>query len=234
MVLFMFVAYVVLGASKLDWILTEQPSLQAVAAQFMNDGQVLFFSIAGGVFAIATTINSVFWIITSAFAAVADDRVLPSILSKKNRFGVEIWTIWIVAAIVVALLLLQPPLDALVSAFGVANMIIFGVLIIPMFAVEKKFPKSYAKAIIKPSKPVLIILAVLAGAMALWQILSVAINTPYVILILVVVYAVFYAYFFVRVYWMKSKGFDLIAKMREVPKEWADQEAADTPPPQMQ
>ncbi|MDR1264737.1 MAG: APC family permease [Propionibacteriaceae bacterium] len=227
MVLFMFVAYVVLGAFTAEDIFATSPSLLDVGREFMNSAEMHFFNIAGGIFAIATTINAVFWILTSGIGAVADDRVLPGLLSKKNRFGVEIWTIWIAAAIVVVMLLIDPPLDALVSAFGVANMLIFGLLVIPMFALPKRFPKSYTKSILRPSTPVLAVLAVLAGVMAVWQILSVAIATPMVLVILLIVYIAFYAYFFIRVQWLKGQGFDLLAQMRQVPELWATQEGWD-------
>jgi APA family basic amino acid/polyamine antiporter len=219
----MFVAYVILGVGIGD-LPEDNRSLLAVAAKFMPAAALLFFAVAGAIFAIATTINAVFLIATSGISAVADDRVLPGLLSKKNRFGTEVWTVWVMAVIVVILILAQPPLDELMSAFGVANMLIYGLLIIPMFSLEKKFPKSFAKAIIRPSKPVLVVVSVLAGIMAMWQILSVVIATPYVVLLLVAAYAVCYGYFFIRVYWLKSKGFDLLAKMREVPALWAEQE----------
>jgi amino acid transporter len=225
MVLFMLVGYVTLGTSPMEWLLTEQPALQAVAAQFMSTGPLLFFSIAGGVFAIATTINSVFLAVTSGLGAVADDQVLPGFLSRKNRFGIEVWTIWVTAVIAIILILIGPNLTELMSAFGVANMLIFGMVVIPMFIIPKAYPKSFAKSFIRLNTPTMVVVAVLAVAMALWQILSVVIATPHVVITLLIVYAVFYIYFFIRKAWLKSKGVDMYAKMREVPQLWLDQEA---------
>jgi amino acid transporter len=233
MVLFMLVAYVVVALKdhpKLVGI--DEPSLQDYAAIFWSSTspQMHYFTIAGAVFAMATTINAVLLLITSGLGAVGDDQVLPDLVSRKNRFGVEIWSIWISTAIVVVLILISPELGDLVSAFGVANMLVFGLLIIPMFVIAKKFPKSFSKAIIRPGRTVMIVVAVLAAALVAWQIESVVVEQPHVVWLLLAAYAVCYAYFFVRWYFLKSKGVDLLAKMRAIPRNWAEQEGWEVEP----
>jgi hypothetical protein len=74
------------------------------------------------------------------------------------------------------------------------------------------------------SLPVMVVVSVLAIALAAWQIYSVVAETPKVVLFLLAAYAACYLYFGLWYLYKKSKGVDIIAKMKVLPAHWTAQE----------
>lgn len=129
-------------------------------------------------------------------------------------------------AIVSALLVVTGmPIGTLLTAYSLLNLFGLLVLFVPALRVRKLYPHTYRHASFKMSLPLTIVMTVLGVAVCIWQLISTVVTLDAKMIVIIVLwYIVWYAFFFGRKAWLKRQDFDLDAHMRTPYPEWVETE----------
>ena len=143
--------------------------LSVPAGQFMPPGLALFFTVGGGLLALATTINATFMFASRYIMVFAEDEVFPRALAGVNRrFGTPHWGLLIMFGLSIASLPLgASSFEVLAYTASIGSIILFFPILISAMRFPKKMPEAYAKAPFKLKGAwiwIIPILALLFGA----------------------------------------------------------------------
>jgi amino acid transporter len=203
----------------------EAATLAEVADKFMSPALKVFFITGGALFAVSTTVNSVFLSSSRMLAAIARDKVIPEWFTRKNKFGApqnSVLLLTICPAIITALGI---SIGTLISAFSVL-VILFGIILfIPVIRLPKRYPNSYKSSYMKLSRGLTWSFIILGTIVSVYQIISLiaVLDAPtWIALFFWIVFG--YTYFFIRKAYLKKKGVDLTAIMSEPYQPWEEKE----------
>lgn len=168
-VFYSFVGLVASGV--LPWQQVADKNLSEVARTILPGPLYTYFIVGGALFAIATTLNSVFGWVTKPLLAAASDGYLPAVLSRVNsRFGSPHVLLTMFYFIGVVPVLFDISLST-VSTYGTGISIVLTLLpIAASTQLHKRYPEACKKAffILKPNA--MNLMAAVAFAMAVLQV----------------------------------------------------------------
>jgi APA family basic amino acid/polyamine antiporter len=218
--------YILLSIVTIGVIPAKQATTLAVVAQkFMSPGFKMFFISGGALFAALTTINATFLSGSRTLAVVARDKVIPEWFTKKNRFGVpqnSVLLLTICPAIITAFGI---SIGTLISAFSVLTILFGIILFIPVIRLPQRYPRSYENSYMRLSKSMTWTFIVLGTLVSVYQIYSLlaALDVPtWIALISWMV--LWYAYFFIRMAYLKKRDVNLLALMSVAYQPWEEKE----------
>lgn len=219
--IYMLLSIVTVGVAPLD----ESTSLASLAALFMPKPLYWFFVVGGALFALSTTIIGSILGGMVNLSVIARDKVLPEVFNKKNKYGVSPVCLIVIVAAAIFVVAFGLPVGTLMSVSSVLGIIIAVAQFIPAIRLPKRYPHCYKHAAVKFSQPVLYVLILIALAFCVYEAYSLIVTTAGgVWLALVVTLVIAYAYFFIRLAYLKKKGIDLVAIMSAPYEPWEEKE----------
>lgn len=213
-VLYVLTSLVAVGTVGWRALSGEVLSLPAEAA--LPPAAATFFTVGGGLFAIATTINAVYMIAPRYLVVLAADGVFPQALGAINdRFGTAHWGLLFVYVVSVAFLASPFSLERYSTLMGFGSIVLILPVMVAAIQLVRKRPNVYAAAPLSVRPRLLIGLAgaaIILNLVLLGVLASQFVDVFAVWLALLVVGA---GYFLVRRRWLAAKGAgDVIERMR--------------------
>lgn len=193
-IIYAFVATIAVGVLPIEQV-AGQP-LTAVANEILPTPAFIFFIVCGGMFALASTLNSTFTWITKSFFAAAEDGLLPRKLASVNkRFGTPHWLL-LIFYLVGAIPILTGVSLSVVAQLGTGlSLLIFMFPVLALTRLPKKAPELYEKSPLKLSQTKLNIISGVALVLLGYQsyLLISDLETIYIIgtLVYILILAVF-------------------------------------------
>jgi len=161
-IIYTLMGLVTVGSVPLS-MCANQP-LSVPAGQFMPPGLALFFTVGGGLLALATTINATFMFASRYILVFAEDGVFPIALAGVNkRFGTPHWGLLIMFVLSAAFLPMgASSFEVLAYTASIGSIILLFPILISAMRFPKKMPDFYAKAPFKLKGAWLWIIPILA------------------------------------------------------------------------
>ncbi len=222
----LYVAISVITCGVVDWT-QELPVLGNIAKLFMPGALWAVFIAGGALGAMAAAINAMFLSVGYRFDTMAADGIFPAVFNKSCRFGTKPLCISIAPIAGILLILLDPPITAMLAACAVLAILGEILRLWPLVVLEKRYPHTYKRALLVLSKPVRWAWVISATVICIVVSISTIIETTGTIWVVIFgILAVMYIYFIIRIKYMKSKNVDIYANMSAPYKEWDETEEA--------
>ncbi|RQM83708.1 amino acid transporter [Staphylococcus xylosus] len=144
--------------------------LTSVAKEILPVPIFIFFMIGGAMFALATTLNSTFTWVTKSLLIAIHDGYLPKALGHVNkRFGTPHWLLLIFYIIGALPIVTGMSLNVVAQLGTGISLIVFAFPALAVTQLPKKYPEAYKQSPFKVPYPVLIIIAITAIIVLLYQ-----------------------------------------------------------------
>lgn len=144
--------------------------LTSVAKEILPAPIFIFFMIGGAMFALATTLNSTFTWVTKSLLIAIHDGYLPKALGHVNkRFGTPHWLLLIFYIIGALPIVTGMSLNVVAQLGTGISLIVFAFPALAVTQLPKKYPEAYKQSPFKVPYPVLIIIAIIAIIVLLYQ-----------------------------------------------------------------
>jgi len=181
--------------------------LSVPAGQFMPPGLALFFTVGGGLLALATTINATFMFASRYIMVFAEDEVFPRALAGVNRrFGTPHWGLLIMFILSIAFLPMgASSFEVLAYTASIGSIVLFFPILISAMRFPKKMPDAYARAPFKLKGAWLWVVPVAALLFGAFFIAALVMESLTAFLILVGWMIIGIAYYIIRDRFLKKK-----------------------------
>ncbi|MDW8545046.1 APC family permease [Staphylococcus pseudoxylosus] len=167
-ILYAFIASIAVGVLPIPEV-AGRP-LTSVAKEILPAPIFLFFMIGGAMFALATTLNSTFTWVTKSLLIAIHDGYLPKALGHVNkRFGTPHWLLLIFYIIGALPIVMGMSLNVVAQLGTGISLIVFAFPALAVTQLPKKYPEAYKQSPFKVPYPVLIIIAITAIIVLLYQ-----------------------------------------------------------------
>lgn len=219
------IGFVVVGVAPIEAVAHQPLSVSAALILGENSGAFKFFIVGGALLATLTTLNGSFLIYSRTLYAAAKDYVLPQVLTKTNKFGVPIVSVWVCAAIGLTVVLCKLTVTQLLSFVSIPGLILGFIYYIPPIVISRKLPYCAKNAWFK--LPIWVIAPLSIGSAILLFSLGTSLfsrmqTSHYIGMI--VFYGLGFVYWYFRLKYLKTKGIDLIANMKGFHPYWLELE----------
>jgi APA family basic amino acid/polyamine antiporter len=203
-VIYTLMGLVTVGTVPLN-MCANQP-LSVPAGQFMPPGLALFFTVGGGLLALATTINATFMFASRYIMVFAEDGVFPRALAGVNRrFGTPHWGLLIMFGLSIVFLPLgASSFETLAYTASIGSIILFFPILISAMRFPKKMPDAYARAPFKLRGAWLWVIPVLALLFGAFFIAALVMESLAAFLILIGWMIIGVAYYIIRDRYLKK------------------------------
>jgi basic amino acid/polyamine antiporter, APA family len=204
-VIYTLMGLVTVGTVPLN-MCANQP-LSVPAGHFMPEGLALFFTVGGGLLALATTINATFMFASRYIMVFAKDEVFPISLAGVNKkFGTPHWGLLIMLATSLAFLPVgATSFEVLSITASIGSIILFFPILISAMRFPKKMPAEYARAPFKLKGPWLWIVPIIALLFGAFFIVALAAESLTGLIILIAWMVVGLIYYVIRDRYLKGK-----------------------------
>lgn len=205
----------------------EVESLSAVAEHFMSPALLKFFIVGGPVCGIITSLVPVALACVSLFDYSARTKVFPEVLSKQNKHGIAYPSLFIVMAIAIGICATGATFGVVMTIFSFINTLAeLPNTLSPIFA-HKKYPKTCDNSSVRMNATLAKVLAIITFCICVYLCVQMALTLDAAAVIgIFAVYVIGYIYFYFRVRYLKGKGIDLIAELKEPYEPWEEKEAS--------
>ncbi len=167
-ILYAFIASIAVGVLPIPEV-AGRP-LTSVAKEILPTPIFIFFMIGGAMFALATTLNSTFTWVTKSLLIAIHDGYLPKVLGHVNkRFGTPHWLLLIFYIIGAIPIVMGMSLNVVAQLGTGISLIVFAFPALAVTQLPKKYPEAYKQSPFKVPYPVLIVIAVTAIIVLLYQ-----------------------------------------------------------------
>ncbi|MGW8120022.1 amino acid transporter [Staphylococcus xylosus] len=167
-ILYAFIASIAVGVLPIPEV--EGRPLTSVAKEILPTPIFIFFMIGGAMFALATTLNSTFTWVTKSLLIAIHDGYLPKALGHVNkRFGTPHWLLLIFYIIGAIPIVTGMSLNVVAQLGTGISLIVFAFPALAVTQLPKKYPEAYKQSPFKVPYPVLIVIAVTAIIVLLYQ-----------------------------------------------------------------
>jgi basic amino acid/polyamine antiporter, APA family len=203
----------------------EVTSLSDVASHFMSPALLTFFIVGGPICGIITSLVPVALACVALVESSAENKVFPEILAKKNKHGIAYWSLFLVMAIAIGICATGATFGVVMTIFSFCNTIAELPNTVAPFFAHKKYPKSCDNSSLHMNEKVAYVLSIATFVVCLYLSIQMAATlSKGAVLGILAVYVIGYVYFFIRVKYLKNKGVDLIAYMKEPHEAWEEKE----------
>lgn len=167
-ILYAFIASIAVGVLPIPEV-AGRP-LTSVAKEILPTPIFIFFMIGGAMFALATTLNSTFTWVTKSLLIAIHDGYLPKVLGHVNkRFGTPHWLLLIFYIIGALPIITGKSLNVVAQLGTGISLIVFAFPALAVTQLPKKYPDPYKQSPFKVPYPVLIVIAITAIIVLLYQ-----------------------------------------------------------------
>lgn len=167
-ILYAFIASIAVGFLPIPEV-AGRP-LTSVAKEILPTPIFIFFMIGGAMFALATTLNSTFTWVTKSLLIAIHDGYLPKVLGHVNkRFGTPHWLLLIFYIIGALPIVTGMSLNVVAQLGTGISLIVFAFPALAVTQLPKKYPDAYKQSPFKVPYPVLIVIAITAIIVLLYQ-----------------------------------------------------------------
>ncbi|WP_436951552.1 APC family permease [Staphylococcus xylosus] len=167
-ILYAFIASIAVGVLPIPEV-AGRP-LTSVAKEILPTPIFIFFMIGGAMFALATTLNSTFTWVTKSLLMAIHDGYLPKALGHVNeRFGTPHWLLLIFYIIGALPIVTGMSLNVVAQLGTGISLIVFAFPALAVTQLPKKYPEAYKQSPFKMPYPVLIVIAITAIIVLLYQ-----------------------------------------------------------------
>ncbi|MGW7997903.1 APC family permease [Staphylococcus xylosus] len=167
-ILYAFIASIAVGVLPIPEVASRP--LTSVAKEILPTPIFIFFMIGGAMFALATTLNSTFTWVTKSLLIAIHDGYLPKALGHVNkRFGTPHWLLLIFYIIGTIPIVTGMSLNVVAQLGTGISLIVFAFPALAVTQLPKKYPEAYKQSPFKVPYPVLIVIAVTAIIVLLYQ-----------------------------------------------------------------
>lgn len=167
-ILYAFIASIAVGVLPIPEV-SGRP-LTSVAKEILPTPIFIFFMIGGAMFALATTLNSTFTWVTKSLLIAIHDGYLPKALGHVNkRFGTPHWLLLIFYIIGAIPIVTGMSLNVVAQLGTGISLIVFAFPALAVTQLPEKYPEAYKQSPFKVPYPVLIVIAVTAIIVLLYQ-----------------------------------------------------------------
>lgn len=167
-ILYAFIASIAVGVLPIPEV-AGRP-LTSVAKEILPTPIFIFFMIGGAMFALATTLNSTFTWVTKSLLIAIHDGYFPKALGHVNkRFGTPHWLLLIFYIIGAIPIVTGMSLNVVAQLGTGISLIVFAFPALAVTQLPKKYPEAYKQSPFKVPYPVLIVIAVTAIIVLLYQ-----------------------------------------------------------------
>ncbi|AID41911.1 APC family permease [Staphylococcus xylosus] len=167
-ILYAFIASIAVGVLPIPEV-AGRP-LTSVAKEILPTPIFIFFMIGGAMFALATTLNSTFTWVTKSLLIAIHDGYLPKALGHVNkRFGTPHWLLLIFYIIGAIPIVTGMSLNVVAQLGTGISLIVFAFPALAVTQLPKKYPEAYKQSPFKVPYPVLIVIAITAIIVLLYQ-----------------------------------------------------------------
>lgn len=167
-ILYAFIASIAVGVLPIPEV-AGRP-LTSVAKEILPTPIFIFFMIGGAMFALATTLNSTFTWVTKSLLIAIHDGYLPKSLGHVNkRFGTPHWLLLIFYIIGALPIVTGMSLNVVAQLGTGISLIVFAFPALAVTQLPKKYPDAYKQSPFKVPYPVLIVIAITAIIVLLYQ-----------------------------------------------------------------
>lgn len=222
-VLCVLIAIVTLGT----YPYAELTSLADPAKKFMGAFGSSFFIIGGAVFACLTTINAVLLSSAHIHAVSAQEKILPEVFSRCNKYGVPYAGLWLNALAAIVLCAFDLPIFTLMTCASPISLLINLSRMIPPYRIPSLYPHSFRRNFFRLSAPALRAMVILASLLYIITNYAIFLELSTINVVIIVVFlAAAYAYFILRRQWLKKRDVDLFGIMMTPYAPWDEAERA--------
>ena len=167
-ILYAFIASIAVGVLPIPEV-AGRP-LTSVAKEILPTPIFIFFMIGGAMFALATTLNSTFTWVTKSLLIAIHDGYLPKVLGHVNkRFGTPHWLLLIFYIIGALPIVTGMSLNVVAQLGTGISLIVFAFPALAVTQLPKKYPEAYKQSPFNVPYPVLIVIAITAIIVLLYQ-----------------------------------------------------------------
>ena len=188
-----------------------------------------FCLVGGPLCGIITSLIPIALACTALVEMAAVNKIFPSFMTKKNRFGVSYWCLLLVMGVAIAVCATGATFGIVMTIFSCCNTL-SGLpdTLAPIFA-YKKYPKTCDHSSLHMNRTVAAVIAVITFAIGVYLFIEMAATLSLGAVVgIVAVYVVGYVYFFIRVRYLKGKGEDLMAELHAPYEPWETKEKSYT------
>ncbi len=217
------VAYVTLGTAPFEEI--ANTPLSDTAHYVLNGIWLKFFIVGGGMVAILTTLNGSFMIYSRIHWVAARDGIWPKVFTKINKYNVPYVTLWTATVISLVVISFNISLGRIFTYVAVPALLLSPIYQLQALLLPYKLPNCHKHAFFRMPKHVSTFVTITAAFISFWLGKSLfdrmESNDIYGIAIFLIVG---FAYWIIRVRYLKSKGIDLVSTMKGYHPDWIAKE----------
>lgn len=203
----------------------EVTTLTDVANHFMSPALLTFFIVGGPICGIITSLVPVALACVALVEYSARMKVFPACFAKRNGHGTAYWSLVLVMGIAIVICATGATFGVVMTIFSFVNTLSeIPNTLSPIFA-HRKYPKICDNSPVKMPYPLAFVLAIVTACICAYLCYEMILTLDSTAAIgILAVYVVGYLYFFARIRFLKGKGVDLIAEMKEPVAEWEEKE----------
>lgn len=220
-IIYIFMAVVTIGVIPY----AEVQTLAQVAEHFMSPGLLIFFIVGGPIFGIITSLVPVALACVALVEYSSRMKVFPAFFSRTNKHGVAYWSLALVMAIAIGICATGATFGVVMTIFSFCNTVAELPNTFSPIVAHKKYPKTCDNSSAHMPYPVAVVLSILTFVICVYLSIQMILTLDLpAALGIIAVYVLGYVYFFIRVKYLKDKGTDLLAEMREPYEPWEEKE----------
>jgi APA family basic amino acid/polyamine antiporter len=220
MILYILVAVAFVGVLGYGQISSGEETLLSVFEKIGIQGFFLNFLVILVLIAVASTLHGIILAYSRNLFAAARDKVLPSALAHVNKkFSTPHWAVSFFCVSALILLLFQPSYEDLQYYTALTITIPTLVIAVAPYLLQKKYPELVNKSRFKIKRRYLLALVIFNVVYSSLSIFAIIGIKSSIFLIVVILYAIAFTYYFFRKKWLSEKGIDLDEICETIPDE---------------
>lgn len=158
--LLLYVCIHIVTVGVVEWTELKGTSLITVAGRFMNRAALIYFIVGGALVACATTINTIFSVVSRGLMVVSGEGLLPTFMGRVNeRYGTPHWGLTISYLICIISLVAIPSLMFFGSMLNLGLIFAITVVTSSGLIIHKRYPDIYKSSSINIPPPLLRLLS---------------------------------------------------------------------------
>ncbi len=221
-IIYMLMALVTLGCMEGNTV----ANLADVGGRFLGSGLLTFFIVGGPICGIMTSIVPVIMLSCALIQVSADHEVFPKFVGRRNSHGVSPVILIFVVGFSVVLVALGNDFGELMTIFSFVNTACAVPTCIVPFFLRRRYPHACNHGGLKLNLGLVYVLSVFALVVSVYLAIAMFIELSLSSWVIIIATCVITAvYFIIRVYFIKSRGGDLMADLRSPYAEWEAREA---------